>query len=108
MILLTLIRIFYITMTLTYLIATSDKALNALNVAILHYGRIDSNIQKDQERRLVKKTSLIKDIEQRFATLTLPKKWFKYFYLFGTMWVSLIILEVLILPAAVIGANGNS
>ncbi|CAH1759054.1 8882_t:CDS:10 [Entrophospora sp. SA101] len=89
-------------MTLIFLIY--DKTLNVLHATILQYGRIDSNNQKnnqDQKKGLNK-------IEQYFTTLTLPKKWFKYFYSFGTIWISLIILEILILPATTTTSGVNN
>ncbi|KAF0498884.1 3-oxo-5-alpha-steroid 4-dehydrogenase-domain-containing protein [Gigaspora margarita] len=82
--LLFLIRLFYIIIIASAIIIASFRSLK---ISILSYGKFGTSARFTAKN----------PIEAYIQSLTVPKQWFKHYYVVGTLWVTFLIIDVIIL-----------
>ncbi|RIB21223.1 hypothetical protein C2G38_2078826 [Gigaspora rosea] len=82
--LLFLIRLFYIIIIAAFIIISCFKSLK---ISILSYGKLGTSARFTAKN----------PIEAYIQSLTVPKQWFKHFYIVGSLWAAFLIIDVIIL-----------
>ncbi|CAG8640388.1 6279_t:CDS:2 [Dentiscutata erythropus] len=82
--LLFLIRLFYIIIITSAIIISNFRSLK---ISILSYGKFGTSTQFTAKNQ----------IEAYIQNLTVPKQWFKHYYIVGTLWAAFLITDVIIL-----------
>ncbi|CAG8745792.1 44637_t:CDS:2 [Gigaspora margarita] len=82
--LLFLILLFYIIVIATFVIISCFRSLK---ISIISYGKLRTSARFTAKN----------PIEVYIQSLTVPKQWFKHFYIVGSLWTAFLIIDVIIL-----------